>query len=41
MMVQAAFMGDLSDVKRLVENGISPNVSDHDGRTAMVINIDS
>jgi len=35
LMCKAAFKGDLPEIKRLIENGVSPNASDHDGRTAM------
>jgi len=35
MMCQAAFSGRLDEMKRLVNNGVDPNESDYDGRTAM------
>jgi hypothetical protein len=36
-LVQAAFAGNTEQVKRLIENGISSNAADYDGRTALVI----
>jgi ankyrin repeat protein len=35
MLCQAAFSGRLDEMKRLVNNGVDPNESDYDGRTAM------
>jgi hypothetical protein len=35
LLCQAAFANNLSDLKRLVLNGVDPNESDYDGRTAM------
>ncbi len=34
---QAAFSGKIDDVKRLVKNGASPNASDYDHRTGLVM----
>ena len=34
-MCQAAYAGKLEDIRRLVVNGVDPNESDYDGRTAM------
>ena len=35
LLCQAAFGNNLADLKRLVLNGVDPNESDYDGRTAM------
>lgn len=35
LMCKAAFDGRLDDIKRLVDNGVDPNESDYDQRTAM------
>ncbi len=35
LMCQAAYAGKLEDIRRLVVNGVDPNESDYDGRTAM------
>ena len=35
MMCEAAYEGDLAQIKRLMANGVGPNESDYDGRTAL------
>eukprot|EP00961_Rhodomonas_salina_P099404 1336703-Rhodomonas_salina.5 len=35
LMCDAGFHGDLANIKRLVENGVQPNDSNYDGRTAL------
>ena len=35
LLCQAAFENNLPDLKRLISNGVDPNESDYDGRTAM------
>jgi ankyrin repeat protein len=35
LMCQAAFHNNIEDIKRLVVNGVDPNESDYDGRTAL------
>ena len=36
-VLQAASVGDLEEVSRLVNNGVSVNAADYDGRSALVI----
>ena len=34
---QASYAGNIEEVKRLVENGVSANEADYDGRTGLVL----
>ena len=34
-LCEASFVGDLSAIRTLVENGVEPNLGDYDGRTAL------
>jgi ankyrin repeat protein len=36
-LCQASSAGNLTEVKRLIENGVSANAQDYDGRTALVM----
>ena len=36
MILQAASTGDTEEIERLIDNGVSVNVGDYDGRTALV-----
>ena len=36
MKAQASYAGNLEEVKRLIENGVSANAADYDGRTGLV-----
>ena len=35
-MKQAAYDGNLTEIERLVRNGVSPSAKDYDSRTALV-----